>query len=74
MKKIFYNRDKAYHVVRKISIESCNPKRYGINRDDNEAYMKVLQVWRNEHYCDHVLKQGNDFLLCRTIKDVEIIE
>jgi len=73
-KQIFYNGSEAYHVVRTIKIEDCNPRRYGIDRDDEPAYMKVLKVWVQTHYCDHVLRQNNQFLLCRTIKDAEIIE
>ncbi len=72
--KIFYNGGEAYQVIRTISIDDCNPKRFGILRQDERSYMKVLQVWRNHHNCDHVLKDGNKFMLCRTIKDAEIIE
>jgi len=74
MKEIFYTGNKAYHIVRKIKVADCNPRRYDIPRDDDQAHMMVLQVWRDTHHCDHVLRQGNDFLLCRTIKDAEIIE
>tara|TARA_R110001583_G_scaffold3293_32_gene21379 strand:- start:1805 stop:2032 length:228 start_codon:yes stop_codon:yes gene_type:complete len=73
-KKIFYNGNQPYHIVRKISVETCNPKRYGIERSDESAYMLILQLWRDEHNCDHVLRQNDDFLLCRTIKDAQIIE
>ena len=73
-KKIFYNGNEAYYVVRTIHIDDCNPKRYDINRNDEQAYMMVLQVWRDTQYCDHVLRQGDNFLLCRTIKDAQIIE
>ena len=74
VKKIFYNGNEAYQLVRTISIEDCNPRKYGIERDDEQAYMMVLQVWRNTHQCDHVLRQNNNFMLCRTIKDAQIIE
>ncbi len=74
VKEIYYNGDQAYQIVRKISVETCNPRRYGIPRDDEQAYMIILQLWRDEHYCDHVLRQNNNFLLCRTIKDAKIIE
>ena len=74
MKQIFYSGDKAYHVVRTIKIQDCNPRNFGIPRDDEQAYMKVLKVWVESHNCDHVLKQNNTYLLCRTIKDAEIIE
>tara|TARA_Y100000034_G_scaffold17987_1_gene19837 strand:- start:571 stop:798 length:228 start_codon:yes stop_codon:yes gene_type:complete len=73
-KKIFYNGNGAYHVVRTINVEDCNPMKYDIHRTDEQAYMMVLQVWRDTHYCDHVLRNGNQFMLCRTIKDAEIIE
>ena len=73
-KKIFYNGNEAYHVVRTIRLEDCNPKNYGIDRSDDEARMKILMLWRDTHYCDHVLKNGDRFMLCRTIKDAQIIE
>ena len=73
-KKIFYNGDQAYHVVRTLHISTFDPRRYGINRSDEHAYMMVLQVWRDEHHCDHVLRQGDHFMLCRTIKDAQIVE
>mgnify|MGYP000001019035 FL=1 len=71
---IFYNGNEAYHVIRTIKMQDCNPRKFGILRDDEEAYMKILLVWRNHHNCDHVLRQNDQFMLCRTIKDVEIIE
>ena len=45
VKKIFYNGNEAYQLVRTISMEDCNPRKYGIDRDDEQAYMMVLQVW-----------------------------
>ena len=74
VKKIFYNGNEAYQLVRTISMEDCNPRKYGIDRDDEQAYMMVLQVWRDSQHCDHVLRQNNNFMLCRTIKDAQIIE
>jgi len=71
--KIFYNGNNAYQVVRTINVSTCDPKRYGINRTDEQAYNMILQLWRDEHHCDHVLRRENDFMLCRTIKDVQII-
>ena len=73
-KKIFYNGDQVYHVVRTIKVSDCDPRQYGINRSDEAAYMKVLKAWVESHHCDHVLRQHDSFLLCRTIKDAEIIE
>jgi len=74
MKKIFYNGSEAYQVVRTITVDACNPRRYGINREDEQSVMKILELWRDEHHCDHVLRQNNSFLLCRTIKNVNIVE
>jgi len=74
VKKIYYNGNEAYQVVRTLPMETFNPKRYGVNRSDDSAYMKILQFWRDEHHCDHVLRHGDTFMLCRTIKDAQIIE
>ena len=73
-KKIYYNGDQAYHVVRTLPMDTFDPKRYGVNTNDERAFMMILQHWRDSHHCDHVLRQGNNFMLCRTIKDAEIIE
>ena len=74
IKDIYYNGNQPYLIVRVIKMEDCNPRRFGIPRDDEESYYRVLQVWRDHHNCDHVLRKNNHFMLCRTIKDAEIIE
>ena len=74
MRRIIYSGNNAYLVVREISTDTCNPKNYGINRNDKDAHMKILGLWVEQHLCDHVLQQNNKYLLCRTIKDAEIIE
>jgi len=74
MNKIIYHGNEVYHIIRTISIDDCNPRKYGIPKDDQESYMKVLQVWRNQCNCDHVLRKDNSFMLCRTIKDAKIVE
>ena len=74
MTKIIYSGNIPYLVVREINTESCNPKKYGIDRSDKEAHMKVLGLWVESHKCDHVLLKNGKYLLCRTIKDAEIIE
>ena len=73
-KKIFYNGEQAYHVVRTLHMNTFNPERYGVHTNDERAFMMILQYWRDSHHCDHVLRQGDYFMLCRTIKDVEIID
>ena len=72
--KIIYSNNIPYLVVREIQTETCNPKNYGIDRSDKNAYMKILNVWVHQHLCDHVLLKDGKYLLCRTIKDAEIIE
>ena len=74
MRKIIYSGNVPYLVVREINTESCNPKKYGIARSDKEAHMKVLGLWVESQQCDHVLLKNGKYLLCRTIKDAEIIE
>ena len=73
-KKLIYNGDMIYQVVRTISMDDCNPKKYDIPKGDQASFMKVLQVWRDQYNCDHVLKQDNTFMLCKTIKDAQIVE
>ena len=72
VKKIYYNGNEAYQVVRTLSMDIFNPKRYGVDRSDDAAHMMILQFWRDEHHCDHVLRKGDDFMLCRTIKEAVI--
>ena len=55
-------------------MSTFNPERYGVHTNDERAFMMILQYWRDSHHCDHVLRQGDYFMLCRTIKDVEIID
>jgi|TARA_R100000081_G_C4785069_1_gene153995 hypothetical protein len=74
MKKIVYSGNIPYIVVREISTESCNPKKYGIDRTDKSSHMKILGLWVEHSHCDHVLLKDGKYLLCRTIKDAEIIE
>jgi len=74
MVKIIYSGNKPYYVVREIKTDSCNPKNYGVNRTDKEAHMKILGLWVTNHLCDHVLLKDGKYLLCRSIKDAQIIE
>lgn len=36
--------------------------------------MDMLAAWRDYVGADHVLRDGNGFMLCRTVEDVEPIE
>ena len=72
--EIYKNGNDIYQVVRTLHVSTFDPRRYGVNRNDEHSYMMIRQLWRDEHHCDHVLKKGDHFMLCRTIKDVEIIQ
>jgi hypothetical protein len=79
MRKIFYNGDKAYLVIRSIGEGCLDPEFYGITGSKvgltpEQVAMQILKLWKEEYRCDHVLRQGKRYLLCQTIKDVEIIE
>ncbi len=69
---IYYNGDQPYHVVRTLPASAFDPRKYGINRTDEQAFMMILQLWRDDHHCDHVLRKGDDFMLCRTITEAVI--
>tara|TARA_R100000008_G_scaffold84820_2_gene73195 strand:- start:424 stop:654 length:231 start_codon:yes stop_codon:yes gene_type:complete len=75
MKKIFYNNNIAYVVLRKIKVHDCDPKRFGARVDNEHNRLKVLMAWRDHVGADHVLQVKNDtFYLCETIQDAKIIE
>ena len=79
MKKIFYNGDNAYVVVREINERMIDPNTYGITKSKygltaQQIAMQILKMWKEEHFCDHVLKSNNKYLLCRTIEDAIIVQ
>ena len=79
MKKIFYNGDNAYVIVREIKQNAIDPIAYGITESKygltpEQVAMQILKMWKEEHHCDHVLRRGDRYLLCQTIKDAQIIE
>ena len=79
MKKIFYNGDNAYVVVREIGESCIDPTTYGITNSRygltaEQVAMQILKMWKEEHFCDHVLKSNNKYLLCRTIEDAIIVQ
>ena len=78
-KDIFYHGDKAYLVVREIKASSIDPLTYGITESKyglspEQVAMQILKLWKDEWLCGHVLRKGNNYLLCRTIEDAQILE
>jgi len=78
-KHIFYHNGNAYLVVREINQRAIDPNTYGITKSKygltpEQVAMQILKLWKEECRCDHVLRKGDNYLLCRTIKDAEIIE
>ena len=79
MKKIFYNGDNAYVVVREIGESCIEPNTYGITNSRygltaEQVAMQILKMWKDDNNFDHVLRKGNKYLLCQTIKDAHIVE
>ena len=70
-KEIFYNNNKAYLILRRLSEYDLDPKIYGINSNDR---LKVLKAWLEWHGGDHALKKGDEYLICETIEDAEVID
>ena len=60
MKKIIYNKDKAYQLVRVIQEDQLK----------NPA-MSLLKKW---FVCDTLLKSRGKFYFCRLIKEIEYEE
>ena len=54
--------DKYYQIIRTIRIDQ-------VNED-----MEGLKAWRDYLKCDHVLQQGEYYLLVRYVQDVEFEE
>ncbi|MDA9111898.1 hypothetical protein N9J42_00275 [bacterium] len=61
MVKMLYLNDEYYQLVRRISVEQV------------DGNMDGLKAWRDMNHCDRVLKYQGEFLLVRTVDEVEII-
>lgn len=66
MNNIYYHNGQPYKILRKLKAHNVSPKGY-IN-------MELLKAWRDYVDADHVLQKQDEFWLCETIKDAEIIE
>ena len=67
MKELFFNGDKAYIILRKISHHNVTDRGGNIESEKFNAWKEYLGA-------DHVLKNSTHFLYCVTIPDVEFEE
>jgi hypothetical protein len=66
MYNIYYHNGTPYKVLRKIKVHSVSSK--------DVVNMDLLKEWRDYVDADHVLRNADEYWLCETIKDAEIIE
>lgn len=64
MKQLYIHNDKAYIVLRRVSIG-----KFGI--DQHPENMERVKVFRDWVGADHVLRDQTHFLFCETIQDIE---
>jgi hypothetical protein len=63
---IIRNGDKAYKVLNIIPI-------HNFLNSDNTVNKQILGLYVDEKNGDHVLKQDNNFLICETIEEAQLI-
>ena len=66
MYNIYYHNGTPYKVLRTLKVHNVSPK--GV------VNMDLLKEWRDYVDADHVLQKNDEYWLCETIKDAEIIE
>jgi|TARA_R110000744_G_scaffold195803_1_gene314922 hypothetical protein len=64
---IIHNGDKAYKILIVLPVHNFLNSNNTINK-------QVLGMYVNEKGGDHVLKQDNNFLICETIEEAQIVE
>ena len=64
MKKLFYNNDTYYVVLRELKVHQVNNSNGSIN-------MEVLKAWRDYLNGDHVLRVNDSYLICETVDEPE---
>ena len=62
MVKLIFLDNEYYQLVRQIKVEQVN------------GNMEGLKAWRDMLKCNHVLKYQGEYLMVRTVDDVEIIK
>ena len=67
LNEIYKHQDTWYQILRKTPTHSFEEQNGVIN-------MEILKEWRDYLGGDHVLRVNNEFWICKTIQDAEIIE
>ena len=66
MNNIYYHNGQPYKVLKVVKSHQVSPKGY--------LNMELLKEWRDYVGADHVLQKQDEFWLCETIKDAEVVE
>jgi hypothetical protein len=67
MKRLFYNNDTYYVVLRELKVHQVSNSNGSIN-------MEVLKAWRDYLGGDHVLRMNNSYLICETVEEPDYEE
>lgn len=65
-KQLYKHNDTLYVIVRRL-------KEHQVAGNDGQTNMELLKAWRDWENADHVLKDGDTFLLCQTVEDAKIV-
>ena len=67
MKKMFYNNDTYYVVLREF-------KGHQVSNSNGSINMEALKAWRDYLGGDHVLKVQDSYLICETVEEIDYEE
>ena len=67
MKQLYKHNDNLYVIVRRL-------KEHQVTGKDGQINMELLKAWRDWENADHVLKDGDTFLLCQTVEEANVVE
>lgn len=67
MKRLFYNNDTYYVVLRELKVHQVSNSNGSIN-------MEVLKAWRDYLDGDHVLRVNDSYLICETVEEPDYEE
>lgn len=66
MYNIYYHNGQPYKILKILKTHHVSPK--GV------LNMELLKEWRDYIGADHVLQKNDEFWLCETIQDAEVVE
>ena len=64
---LYKHNDKLYVIIRML-------KEHQVAVNNGQGNMELLKAWRDHVGADHVLKDGDTFLLCQTVEEAQIVE